>query len=365
MSDAFGDWPLRRLLTEVMGSGPNSADDMTYDQAHEGMVRVLGADPDPTTLGAFLLANRWKRNTPEELAGFLDAMRERSVQVAEPSTKPVDCGANYDGKVDTALLGVAAGVTAAAAGTPVVVHSGGRIPATCGAVYRHVLDELGVPTALEPAESAAMVEATGFGFYDQRRFNPGVHGLLDRREALGVRSFLNTIETLANPANAAVHLGSFFHRSFPEKIIETFRESRTLSVDRVVMVRGLEGYDDARPERTTVVEYRDGELTDFDLDADSLGLSASTAALEVDDVAVDSARLTEAVLTGDAGTSVTDAVALNAGLRLFAASETESVAQGVDRARATIESGRATAVLQRLRDFETAIDGGRSRVGAT
>ncbi|MDY7083381.1 MAG: anthranilate phosphoribosyltransferase, partial [Halobacteria archaeon] len=177
-----------------MGTGPKSAEDMSYEQAAEAFDAVLEGDYENTTLGAFWLANRWKRNTPEELAAFVDEMREH-VETAEPSVNAVDCGANYDGKRQTALLSVAAGVVSAAAGTPVVVHSGDRVPTHKGTAYKHVLDELGVKTDLAPGESADMVDETGFGFYYQPRFNPDVHALYDRRDEMGVRTFVNTTET--------------------------------------------------------------------------------------------------------------------------------------------------------------------------
>lgn len=123
----FGEWPLERLMTEVCGSGHKSADDLNYEQAREAFTRIFAGEPDSTTLGAFWLANRWKRNVPEELAAYTDEMCSR-VETAEPSVDPVDCGANYDGKGSTAVLGVAAGIVAAAAGTPVVTHSGDRVP---------------------------------------------------------------------------------------------------------------------------------------------------------------------------------------------------------------------------------------------
>lgn len=344
-------WPLKRLLTEIIGSGPNSADDMTPGQARAAMTQVLADETNPVTLGAFLLANRWKRNTPPELASFLDVMREKSVRPSEPQVSPVDCGANYDGKANTALLGVAAGIVAAAADTPVVVHSANRVPATRGITYRDVLAELGIATTLDPHDSATMVEDTGFGYYYQPRFNPLVHQLLPRRDALGVRSFLNTIETLANPANATVHFGSFFHRSFPEKIIETISMSRTLNIDRVVMVRGLEGYDDARPERTTIVEWRNGSIHDIDIDASSLGLRVTTEDLRVTDVGVESARLTEKTLRGIHTGPIEDAVVLNAALRMYAAGDVTSVDDGVEQARSVLRDGRAEEVLEDLRSF--------------
>ncbi|GAD52895.1 anthranilate phosphoribosyltransferase [Halarchaeum acidiphilum MH1-52-1] len=350
--DATGEWPLKRLMSEVVGSGPKSAEDMDREQATEAFERVLRGDPDPTTLGAFWLANRWKKNTPTELAAYRDVMARESVASVAPDCDPVDCGANYDGKGRTALLGVAAGLVAASAGTHVVVHSGDRVPSGEGVAYKHVLDELGVATDLTPAESAAMTDAVGFGFYYQPGFNPGVHGLLDRREQMGVRTFLNTVETLANPADADVHLGSFYHLSFAKKLTDTVAASETADFSRVLLFQGLEGYDDVRPGSTTVAEWDGDALDDFTIETDDYGMAMEDADLEVADVAADSAAITEDVLTGERTDGFADAVALNAALRLYAAEDVADIADGLDVARDAIETGAAAEALADLRAFE-------------
>lgn len=343
-------WPLRRLMTEVVGSGHKSADDMTRAQAREAMGRILEGSPADTTLGAFWLANRWKRNTPTELAAFTDVMRERSVSTASPSCDPVDCGANYDGKHTTAILGVGAGLVAAAAGTPVVVHSGDRVPTQKADVYRHVLDELGVRTTLDPTESAAMTDEVGFGFYYQPRFNPGIDDLWERREEMGVRTFLNTIETLANPAQARVHLGSFYHLPFAKRIINTITEAETLAFERVIMFQGLEGYDDIRPGTTVMAEY-DGEISDYELETGAYGLDIDRDDLAVDDVAGESAEITEAVLRGERTDAFADAIALNGALRLYAGGGVDTIEKGYEMAHEVIEDGTAADRLDALIAF--------------
>jgi len=346
------DWPLKRLLTEVVGSGPKSAEDMTREQARAALHGILDGEPDPTTLGAFLLANRWKRNTPEELAAYVDVMRERSVQPAAPSADVVDCGANYDGKQETALLGVAAGVVAAAAGTPVVVHSGDRVPTHRACAYKHVLDELGVATEVAPETSARMADEVGFGFYYQPNFNPVIHGLLDRRGQMGVRTFVNTVETLANPANADVHLGSFYHLAFAKKLTDTVAASDTLGVDRVLLFQGLEGYDDIRPGYTQVAEWDRGSLEDYGIETAEYGMEFDAEDLEVADVPADSARITEEVLAGQRADQFADAVALNAAVRIYARDDVADLAEGFDLARSVVDSGDAAGVLADLQAFE-------------
>jgi anthranilate phosphoribosyltransferase len=349
-SSEFGDWPLQRLMTEVVGSGHKSADDMTRSQAREAFARILAHDPPKTTLGAFWLANRWKRNTPEELAAFTDVMREESVERAVPDCDPVDCGANYDGKHTSALLGVAAGITAAAAGTPVVTHSGDRVPTQEATAYKHVLDELGVRTDLVPEESADMVDQTGFGFYYQPNFNPGVDSLVDRRREMGVRTFLNTVETLANPADADVHLGSFYHLAFAKRIVDTFGEMESQDVPRVIMFQGLEGYDDIRPGTTVVAEY-DGDFTDYEIETGEYEMDFERDDLAVDDVAADSATITEEVLTGERDDHFADAVVLNAAVRLYAGSEVDGIEDGLGLARSAIAEGGTQDRLEQLREF--------------
>jgi anthranilate phosphoribosyltransferase len=348
-----GDWPLRRLMTEVVGSGPKSAADMDRDQAREALQRILAGEPDETTLGAFWLANRWKRNSPEELGAYVDVMVEESVETVTPSADPVDCGANYDGKNDTALLGVAAGIVAAGAGTPVVTHSGDRVPTHEATAYKHVLDELGVATELQPAESADMVDETGFGFYYQPAFNPGIDQLIERRRMMGVRTFVNTIETLANPADASVHLGSFYHLAFAKKIVDTFGESQQVGPDRVIMFQGMEGYDDIRPGYTKVAEWETGEdLEDYEIETPEYGMDFEEADLAVEDVAAESATITEQVLAGDRTDHFADAIELNAAFRIYAGGDADSLDEGLERAADAIEDGSAQAVLDDLRAFE-------------
>jgi anthranilate phosphoribosyltransferase len=350
--EEFGEWPLKRLMTDVVGSGHKSADDMDRDQAREAFERILAGEPDHTTLGAFWLANRWKRNTPEELAAFIDVMDERSVERAVPEANPVDCGANYDGKGRTAILGVAAGVVAAATGTPVVVHSGDRVPTQKQDAYKHVLDELGVRTELTPEESAEMTDEAGFGFYYQPSFNPGVDALHGRRDQMGVRTFVNTIETLANPAGADVHLGSFYHLPYAKRIINTFRESERYDPRRVLMFQGMEGYDDVRPGSTVVAEWnRGGDIDDFTIKTAEYGMDVTSEDLGVDAVASESAAVTREVLAGEREDGFADAVALNAALRIYAREDCDTIAEGLEAARGAIDDGSAAATLETLRSF--------------
>ncbi|MFB6151363.1 MAG: anthranilate phosphoribosyltransferase, partial [Haloarculaceae archaeon] len=230
---------------------------------------------------------------------------------------------------------------------------GDRVPTQKQDAYKHVLDELGVRTDLSPGESADMVDDVGFGFYYQPAFNPGIEALWERRDNMGVRTLVNTIETLANPANAEVHLGSFYHLPFALRMVETLRTAESQSVDRALFFQGMEGYDDVRPGTTAVAEWSagEGEPTDFEIETAEYGMDFESEDLRVDDVAVDSAAITEAVLTGERDDRFADAVALNAALRMYAREDVDALDAGLDRAREAIADGSAAGVLDDLRSF--------------
>jgi anthranilate phosphoribosyltransferase len=118
------------------------------------------------------------------------------------------------------------------------------------------------------------------------------------------------------------------------------------------MFQGQEGYDDIRPGSTVVAEWSDGEeLEDFEIETANYGMDFSGEDLEVDDIASESATITEEVLAGDRDDQFADAVAVNAALRMYAREDVDDLEEGLEIARETIESGDAADVLDDLRAF--------------
>ena len=116
----------------------------------------------------------------------------------------------------------------------------------------------------------------------------------------------------------------------------------------------MEGYDDIRPGYTKVADWRRGEeLDDYEIETPEYGMDFEEADLEVDDVAADSAGITEAVLAGEREDQFADAIALNAAFRIYAGGDANSLEDGLDRARVAIEDGSGLAVLEDLRSFSS------------
>jgi len=140
-------------------------------------------------------------------------------------------------------------------------------------------------------------------------------------------------------------------------VVDTFVESTHHNLDRVIMFQGMEGYDDIRPGFTKVAEWDadggDGEpnFDDYGIETAEYGMDFESEDLAADDIAVDSAAITEEVVAGDREDQFADAIALNAALRIYAREDVDSLDDGLAAARLAIDDGSAAAVLEALQAY--------------
>lgn len=336
-----------------MGTGSRSSEDLEYAEAREAMAFLLEEDVDPTSFGAFTVAERWKGQDPEELAGFLDEIREHHLRTTEPSSENVlDVCGRFDGKVESVNTEFAGSLLAVSAGAQLVTHTGRNVPTQEGTTFLDILDALGWNTEPTLERSQRALETVGFTYTNPAVYAPRLDELRDLRRSLGVRCFLNTIESMTNPFRASVHVGSFYHLSYASRVCETFDRSETQSPERIVMIQGIEGQTELRPGDCLMAEWRDGELIEHDLHTGDLGLAFSREDLErIGSDPERSAELLEELVSGeDVPQPYRESVELNAGCRLYAADVVESFEEGLQEARSVLDDGGLQQTWSDLED---------------
>jgi anthranilate phosphoribosyltransferase len=98
---------------------------------------------------------------------------------------------------------------------------------------------------------------------------------------------------------------------------------------------------------TLVGELKNGEITEYEIHPEDFGLQmASNRALKVE-TPEQSRDMLLRVLAGDAGPA-REIVCLNAGVALYAANVVPTMAEGIAKARAAIDTGAAKAKLDQL-----------------
>lgn len=350
--------PANRLLPFIarVGSGHKGAKDLTYDEAREAMNAVLDGAFHPITLGVFLLAERWKEESPEELAGFADAMRERCITPPTPLPGALDSAGAYDGKTRTLNIAIPAALLAAAAGQPVLMHGATGIPTKMGVTTAHVLERLGIPVGDSPAQARDRLERTGLAYLHQPAFNPAVHALLELRLNVGKRTLVNTVEPLASPLGAGSHIGGIFHLNYGPLVAQSAAHAQVRPFARVLIVQGIEGSDEIRPGKAQLSEWRaGGEVVSTQVDSAALGLDcaiadANASEREPETLIAESAQRIESLARGEAPTGYRDLVLLNAALRLYAGGLASTMEEGTQQARRALDNGGVGRVLTAWRE---------------
>jgi anthranilate phosphoribosyltransferase len=208
-----------------------------------------------------------------------------------------------------------------------------------------VIEALGININLSPQAIAQCIEAVGVGFMFAPNHHPAMKAVAPIRKELGVRTIFNILGPLTNPAGAPNILMGVFHADL---VGIQIRALQRLGAEHALVVYGKDGMDEISLGAATVVgELKNGEISEYEVHPEDFKLAmASSRALRVDTPEQSKAMLL-GVLDNQAG-APRDIVILNAGAALYAANVAASFQEGIDRARAAIESGAAKARMQQL-----------------
>jgi anthranilate synthase/phosphoribosyltransferase len=298
-------------------------------------------------VGAFLASLTLKGATVDEIVGFATSLRERAIQVKLPSGLAcVDtCGTGGDSS-GTFNISTAAAFVAAGAGARVAKHGNRSITSRSGSA--DVLEALGVPIDLSPAEAARAIEEAGMAFLFAPAYHPAFKNIAGPRKELGFRTVFNMMGPMLNPARVSAQVLGVYAADLTETVALVLAE---LGLKRAMVVHGLDGIDEiGLTAQTKVTELRDGWTKTWILDPGDYGFERCGSADLKGGDAVENARIVELVLEGEPGAR-RDVVLLNAAAAISVAGLSPDFGSAIGVARASIDSGAALRVLTALRNL--------------
>jgi anthranilate phosphoribosyltransferase len=315
---------------------------------HDEMLKVvrmiMSGELSPVMMAALITGLRVKKETIGEITAAAQVMREFSTKVNVPDkTYLVDIvGTGGDGS-HTFNISTCSMFVAAAAGAKVSKHGGRSVSSKSGSA--DVLESLGLNINLSPEAIAQCIEQVGIGFMFAPNHHPAMKNVAPVRKELGVRTIFNILGPLTNPAGAPNILMGVFH---PDLVGIQVRALQRLGAEHALVVYGRDGMDEISLGAATMVgELKNGEISEYEIHPEDFGLAmASNRTLKVETSEQSMAMLT-GVLDNQPG-AARDIVILNAGAALYAANVTDTIAAGIEKARAAIESGAAKAKLEQL-----------------
>lgn len=325
-------------------STPHADSTGTFDSARRAMQRMLSGTSTNDEVRAFLLAYNERHATADELAGFLDAVRNAATpielpsDIAERSIDIVGTGGDKSGSVNVSTM---AALVVAGVGVPVCKHGNRSASSKCGTA--DVLEALGARIEQTATQVSRTVTKVGFGFVFAPAFHPAFRHVGPIRRELGVPTIFNVIGPMANPANVAhmlVGVADPQRLSTMSKVLAT--RTRTSWV-----VHGNGGLDElslAGPNRV-VASRRGFPEEEMIVDAGAVGLAPAPNETLVGGDASHNARVVRGVVTGEVRGAIRDVVVLNAAAALVVAGAARDLENGVLLATASIDSGTARATL--------------------
>jgi anthranilate phosphoribosyltransferase len=338
--DARTTWPA--LLGALI-----RGDSLTADESEWAMNEIMDGAATPSQIAGFGIALRIKGTSVAEMTGLARAMLAHATPISIPGSLTDLVGTGGDGAqtVNVSTMGT---IVAAAAGARMVKHGNRAASSACGAA--DVLEALGVVIDLPPAATEELAAEVGVAFLFASMYHPALRYAGPTRSELGVPTVFNFLGPVANPARPAAQAVGVFDPVMAG-VIAGVLAGRGCSA---LVFHGSDGLDELTttgPSSVWVVH--DGEVARTEFSPADLGLApASVADLRGGDAA-HNAAVVRAVLAGERG-PVRDIVLLNAAAALAATAGvpgpealTSALADGYARAAGAVDSGAASALLDR------------------
>jgi anthranilate phosphoribosyltransferase len=234
---------ISKYIREI-GRGKDGARPLAREQAADLFGQVLDGVASDLEIGAFCIAMRVKGETPEEMAGFLDATYARMHRVPAGAL-PLVVLPSYNGARKLPLLTPLLALLLARERVPVLIH-GAQTEGTRVAVT-HVLQALDI----SPRTQVGLVSPGEVACMPTALLCPGLQRLLEVRQAIGVRNSSHSLVKLMNPCEGeAVIVGSYTHPEYAVAMGEVYE----LMKSTAMLLRGTEGEPVADPRRLRRIE---------------------------------------------------------------------------------------------------------------
>ncbi len=334
-STKYSDVKFSDVYAELM-----SASGLSESTTRQLFDAIFAGAWTPIQIGGILVALRQRGETASIIAAAAAAMRGAMVRVTHDFPKLLDtCGTGGDGS-GSLNLSTGAALVAAAAGVRVAKH--GNRAATSRSGSADVLESLGIPLDVPAELQAEVLDEAGIAFLFAQAHHPAMRHAMSARRELGIRTVLNLLGPLSNPAGVTHQLLGAPDDASRQLLAEALQK---LGVERAWVVRSVDGLDEVSPfAETRVTVLHDGKLREHTISPESFGFAPSPPGAIDGGEPADNARALSSILKGEAHPAA-DAVALNAAAALVV-SEGMSESEAGRAAREVLKSGKGFKTLE-------------------
>ena len=319
---------------------------LTQQEAAEAMDIIMSGQATEAQIAEFLTALRMKGETIDEISGLALGMRAKANLV--PNSKDaIDIVGTGGDLASSFNISTTASFVIAAAGVKVAKHGNRSVSSKSGAA--DVLECLGVKIQSTPEQAKACLDTVGVSFLFAQSYHKSMRFVAPVRGQMGVRTVFNLLGPLTNPAQTDYIVLGVYEKKLLSVMAHVLIQ---IGIQRAMVVYGNDRLDEVSiSDSTSVAEVRDGQVLEYELTPEQMGLPRGTKEEIVGGTAQENADITKGILNGSITGSKRNIVLLNAGCALYTIGKVASVQDGVSLAAEMIDSGKALEKLQELVTF--------------
>lgn len=316
---------------------------LTREEAYKVMEEILSDEATEAQISAFLIALQMKGSTVDELAGSVQAYRDRITPLSIGDENAIDTSGTGGDNLGTFNISTVASIVAAGAGAKVIKHGYHSVSSKCGSA--DVLKALGIKTELFPDQFYEIFNQVGLAFIFAPRYKPSPRNFAGIRQSLGARTMINILDPLTKPALTKRHLIGVYDQKLSKLIAQVLKE---LGIFSAMVVSGENGLDEVNICGIThIVEINGEDFQEYEITPEEVGLKRRPIeSIRGGDASLNK-KITLDILRGEKG-GPRDVSILNAAAGLKVSGLVSDLTAGVEKASEAIDSGRALAKLNEM-----------------
>ena len=318
---------------------------LSEQEAVDAFDLLMAGEADLAQTAAFLMALRLRGETIDEITAGAKSLRSKALMLSAPDGTVDTCGTGGDG-LKTLNISTAAALVAAAAGATVAKHGNRSVSSKSGS--SDVLLALGANLDIPVDAHQEALKQFGYSFLFAPKHHAAVRHVAPARASLGLRTVFNLLGPLANPSGTKRQVLGVFDHKWLRPMAEVMKR---LGSEHVMVVHGADGLDEISISGPTfVAELKDGAVTEYQIDPESVGLSPYPLSDIVGGDTQHNAGAIMALLEGRKD-AYRDIVAFNAGAALYVGGTVSTIQDGIHKATDAIDTGAGLRLLENWIDF--------------
>lgn len=315
---------------------------LSRTQAEAAFEELFNGAATPAQMGGLLMALRARGESVAEYAAAAAVMRVKCNPVKAPEGAMDIVGTGGDG-MGTLNISTATAFVVAGAGVTVAKHGNRNLSSKSGAA--DALGVMGINVMVGPEVVEKAINEIGIGFMMAPMHHPAIKHVMPVRQELGCKTIFNILGPLTNPAGVKRQLTGAFA---PDLIFPMAETLQSLGAEKAWLVHGSDGTDEISISGpTAVAALEDGQITSREIHPEDAGLAPRKFAEILGGTPQENGKAFAALLDG-AESAYRDAVLLNASAALVVADKVNSLPEGVELAKESIDSGAAKSKVSAL-----------------